>query len=138
LKVDETGNSPQACHDANSLFYQLTDPRPYQPATPEREDAMTLEFNEKGKYYTDIISKTAIAVIIQTTTHRIEGLVHVRLDGRLKNELDLIEPFLAVTEAKVYGSDGSLLYESDFLTVSRLQIVWIIQSDSTANPGEKR
>ena len=59
---------------------------------------MTLEFNEKGKYFTDIISKVAIPAIIQTVTHRIEGSVHIRLDGRVKDELDRNEPFLAVTE----------------------------------------
>jgi hypothetical protein len=98
---------------------------------------MGLEFNEKGKYFTDIISKVAVPAVIQTTIHRIEGSVHVRLDGRVKDELDRTEPFLAVTNAKVFATDGALLYQTDFMTVSRIQIVWVIPSDDTAyHPGE--
>jgi hypothetical protein len=99
---------------------------------------MSLEFNEKGKYFTDIISKVAVPTIIQTTLNRIEGSVHVRLDGRVKDELDRTEPFLAVTSAKIFAADGSVLYEIDFMTVARSQIVWVIPSDDTAYPaGEK-
>jgi len=99
---------------------------------------MSLEFNEKGKYFTDIISKVAVPAIIQTMTHRIEGSVHVRLDGRVKDELDRTEPFLAVTNAKVFNADGSVLYETDFMTISRLQIVWVIPSDDTAYSGDRQ
>ena len=67
---------------------------------------MSLEFDAKGKYFTDIISKSAVAAIIQTSMHRIEGLVHVRLGGRLKDELDLQEAFLAVTNARVFIGSG--------------------------------
>lgn len=93
---------------------------------------MSLEFNEKGKYFTDIISKVAVPAIIQTTLHRIEGAIHVRLDGRVKDELDQNQLFLAVTSAKVYDVNGNLLYETDFMTVARAQIIWVIPSDDTA------
>lgn len=99
---------------------------------------MSLEFNEKGKYFTDIISKVAVPAIIQTLTHRIEGSVHVRLDGRVKDELDRAEPFLAVTNARVMGADGSVLYSAEFMTVARSQIVWVIPSDDTAYSGEEK
>ncbi len=99
---------------------------------------MTLEFNEKGKYFTDIITKSTVSAIIQTTTHRIEGFIHIRLDGRLKDELDRNEPFLAVTDAKVLNADGSLLYQTDFLSVARFQIVWVIPSDGNVRTGELR
>lgn len=100
---------------------------------------MSLEFNEKGKYFTDIISKVAVPAIIQTTLHRIEGSIHVRLNGRVKDELDQNQPFLAVTDAKIYNSDGSLLYQADFITVARAQIVWVIPSDDTAySEGEQQ
>lgn len=99
---------------------------------------MSLEFNEKGKYYTDIISKTAIPVIIQTTLHRIDGFVHVRLDGRLKDELDSSDPFLAVTSAKILDAGGSVLQEADFISVSRAQIVWVALKEETAKPGEEK
>lgn len=99
---------------------------------------MSLEFNEKGKYFTDIISKTAVPAIIQTVMHRIEGSVHIRMDERVKDELDRNELFLAVTSAKVFGLDGAVLYEADFMTVSRSQIVWVIPHDDSANVGDKK
>jgi hypothetical protein len=99
---------------------------------------MSLEFNEKGKYFTDIISKVAVPAVIQTVMQRIEGSVHVRLGGRVKDELDSSEPFLAVTNAKVFGLDGTVLYETDFMTVSRSQIIWVIPSDDTAYAGDKK
>jgi hypothetical protein len=99
---------------------------------------MSVEFNDRGKYFTDIISKVAISAIIQTTTHRIEGAIHVRLDGRVKDELDRPEPFLAVTDAKIIGPDGSVVDQADFITVARSQIVWVIPGDDTAySSGEK-
>jgi hypothetical protein len=99
---------------------------------------MSLEFNEKGKYFTDIISKAAVPAVIQTTTHRIEGFVHIRMDGRLKDELDRNESFLAVTNARVFNVDGTLILEADFLSVSRMQIVWVVPSDDKLNSGDNR
>ncbi len=100
---------------------------------------MSLEFNDKGKYFTDIISKVAVPAIIQTTLHRIEGSIHVRLDGRVKDELDQNQPFLAVTGAKIYNSDGTLLHQADFMTIARRQIIWVVPSDDTAyGEGERK
>ena len=98
---------------------------------------MSLEFDEKGKYFTDIITKSAVIAIIQTTMHRVEGLVHVRRGGRLKDELDVNEAFLAVTNARVLRNDGSLLYEAEFLSIARAQIIWVMPIEDSANPEEK-
>ena len=97
---------------------------------------MSLEFNEKGKYFTDIISKAAVPAIIQTTLHKIVGNIHIRLDSRLKDELDRDETFLAVTNAKVINADGTLLYETDFLSVARAHIIWVMPEDDPST-GEK-
>jgi hypothetical protein len=98
---------------------------------------MTVEFNERGKYFTDIISKVAVTAVIQTTTHRIEGAIHVRLDGRVKDELDRTNLFIAVTGAKIFAPDGALVYEAEFMTIARAQIVWVIPSDDTAYAGDQ-
>lgn len=90
---------------------------------------MTIEFDDKGKYFTDIISKVAIPATIQTVVQRIEGSIHVRLDGRIKDELDRDEPFLAVTGAKIFDQTGNVMYESEFISVRRSQIVWVIPRD---------
>lgn len=98
---------------------------------------MSMDFNDKGKYFTDIISKVAVPAVIQTTLHRIEGHIHVRLEGRVKDELDRPELFMAVTDAKVFLPDGTFVYEAKFMTVARSQIVWLIPSDDTAYGGDK-
>ncbi len=54
---------------------------------------MSIEFDEKGKYYTDIVTKQPVAVVIQTSTHLVRGFVHVRHGERLKNELERDEGF---------------------------------------------
>jgi Family of unknown function (DUF6812) len=97
---------------------------------------MTLEFDEKGKIFTDVVSKVAIPAVVQTTQHLIHGNVHVRRDERLKDELDRDELFLAITDASVIGSDGQTLYQTRFLAVRRAQIVWVMPTQGTEDFGE--
>jgi hypothetical protein len=91
---------------------------------------MSTDYDDKGKFFTDVISKVAVPATIQTITHRIEGFIHVRVDERVKSELDRSEAFLAVTNAKVLAADGSVLYEAAFMSVARSQIVWVIPTDT--------
>jgi hypothetical protein len=99
---------------------------------------MSIEFNDKGKYFTDIISKTAVPAMIQTVTHRIQGVIHVRVNERVKNELDRDEAFLAVTDAKVLNDDSSVLFEAPFMSVARSKIVWVIPSEDSNDEGSKQ
>lgn len=87
---------------------------------------MTIEYDEKGKIFTDIVSKVAIQATIQTTTHLMRGHVHVRRDQRIKDELDINENFLAVTDVTVLTSDGQTLFQAPFLAVRRSHIVWVL------------
>jgi hypothetical protein len=87
---------------------------------------MSIEYDEKGKFYTDVIKKEPVAAVIQTTTHLVRGLIHVRQGERLKNELEHDEKFLAVTDATIHGADDSVLFNSSFMAVQRDQIVWIM------------
>jgi hypothetical protein len=91
---------------------------------------MDTEYNEKGKYFTEVVSKVSVPAVIQTVMHRIEGFIHVRVDDRVKTELDRGEPFLAVTEARVFTPEGTLLYSAAFLSVARSQIIWVIPNDA--------
>ncbi len=90
---------------------------------------MCTEYDEKGKYFTNIITKEAVAAKIQTVTHLVEGEIHVRHDQRLKDEMDLAEPFLAVTNATLYTSDGQVFLRTNFIAIRREQIVWVATSD---------
>ena len=90
---------------------------------------MTIEYDEKGKFYTDIVKKQPVSVVIQTAIHVVRGLVHVRDGERLKNELERDEIFLAVTSAVIYSTEDKVLYNVPFLAVQRSQVIWIMPVD---------
>ena len=90
---------------------------------------MTIEYDEKGKFYTDIVKKLPVSSVIQTATHLVRGLVHVRQGERLKNELERDEKFIAVTNATVHGVDDQILFSAQFLAIQCTQIVWIMPAD---------
>ncbi|MBM3150771.1 MAG: hypothetical protein FJZ96_00970 [Chloroflexi bacterium] len=86
---------------------------------------MTLEFDEKGKIFTPVVSKSDLPARIRTATNLVEGRLHIRRDNRLKDELDAPEPFLAVTDATICEPDGRPLFRSDFIAIRRDQVVWV-------------
>ena len=98
---------------------------------------MTIEFDDKGKIFTDVVSKIAIPAVVQTTDQLIRGNVHVRRDERLKDELDRDELFLAMTDASVIGVDGQVIHESRFLAVRRAQIVWVMPARESQEMDEQ-
>lgn len=87
---------------------------------------MSIEYDEKGKFYTDVVSKLPVAAVIQTTNHLVRGFIHIRQGERLKNELERNEIFLAVTNASIHGADDKVLFTAPFMAVQRAQIVWIM------------
>ena len=87
---------------------------------------MTFEYDEKGKIFTDIVSKVAVPATIQTTTHLMNGHLHVRRDQRIKDELDINENFIALTDVSVMGPDGQTLFQAPFIAVRRSHIVWVL------------
>ena len=86
---------------------------------------MSIEYDEKGKIFTDVVSKVAVYATVQTTTHMLRGRLHIRRDQRVKDELDREESFLALTEVSVLGADGNVLFNAPFLAVRRSHIVWV-------------
>jgi len=97
---------------------------------------MSIEYDEKRKFYTDVISKVTMPATLQTTNQLVKGLIHVRHGERIKDELDRDELFLAVTKASIWGADGNLLFEAPFIAVRRTQIVWIMPNEDTAGGEE--
>lgn len=87
---------------------------------------MTIEYDEKGKYYTNIVHKVPVSSIVQTTTNLIRGVIHVRQDERLKDELENEDDFLAVTDVSVLDGADNILYTAPFLAIRKNQIVWIM------------
>jgi hypothetical protein len=93
---------------------------------------MTIEYDEKGKIFTEVISKIPVQATVQTTTHLMRGRLHVRRDQRIKDELDASENFIALTEVSVLGPDGQTLFQAPFMAVRRSHIIWVIpEQDKT-------
>jgi hypothetical protein len=90
---------------------------------------MSIWFDEKGKFFTEIVSKEMVAVIIQTSTNRIHGGIHVRPDQRFKDEINQSELFVAITDATIFDLSGKELFNSNFVAINREQIVWILPED---------
>lgn len=90
---------------------------------------MSMKYDDKGKFYTEIISKRMLPVLIQTRSEFIRGEVHVRSNYRLKDELNEPEDFIAITNATVYDSNRSALYRTRFLALNCSQIVWVIPEE---------
>jgi len=93
---------------------------------------MSFEYDEKGKIFTNVVSKLPVPALVQTTTHLIRGTIHIRQGERVKDELDRDELFLAVTDASLLGADGQVLRHAPFLAVRRAQIVWLIPEPDEA------
>jgi len=87
---------------------------------------MNIEFDEKGKFFTNVVTKVSVPATIQTTSQLLRGDVHVRKGERLKDELDRDEPFLAMTNVSIIGANGQVQFDAPFLAVQRSQIVWVL------------
>jgi len=93
---------------------------------------MSIEYDEKGKIFTDIVSKIAVYATIQTTTHMLRGRIHVRRDQRIIDELDTSENFIALTEVSILSPDGQTLFQVPFLAVRRSHIVWVFPEQKSS------
>jgi len=92
---------------------------------------MTFEYDEKGKIYTNVVSKVAVPALVQTSLQLIRGVIHIHQGERVKDELDRDEFFLAITDASILAPDGeTVLRSAPFLAVRRSQIVWIIPQEA--------
>ena len=95
---------------------------------------MVTQFDDKGKIFTQVISKKPVTVIIQTDRHTIRGTIHVRPTERVIDELNHTQLFMAVTDVTVMDESGKILYESNFLTLNTSHITWIIPADEVTEP----
>ena len=83
-------------------------------------------YDEKGKCYTDVVTKLALAVTIYTIHHTIRGEIYRLPEDRLIDGLNQSQQFLAVTKAVVYSHAGAELYQADFFSVNRDYVIWIM------------
>jgi hypothetical protein len=86
---------------------------------------MSIHFDDKGKFYTDVVTKEAVPVLIQTPTNRIRGNIYIRPGERIKDQINQEDEFLAVTDAILYDQSGEELYRGDFLLVNKAHLIWL-------------
>lgn len=89
--------------------------------------ATQIEGQEEVSYH--YVSKKPIPVIIQTSSQRLHGNVHVGLGKRLKDELDGGLQFLPVTNVVLFDDEGQAIYRTHFLLINREQLVWILPDE---------
>lgn len=81
------------------------------------------------------ISTLQFPVIIQTINNRIIGNLHTRENERIKDALNSNETFIALTQVQIYDVDGKVeLNKSDFLAISRRNIIWVIENRTPTGP----
>ncbi len=90
---------------------------------------MVTHYDEKGKIFTQVVSKHPVKVIIQVAQNIIRGTIHVRPDLRVMDELNGTEGFMAVTDAVVYNGQNEALYRSAFMVINTGHITWVIPEE---------
>lgn len=94
---------------------------------------MALHYDSKGKFYTDYVTKDVIPIIIQTVTQLIKGDIYVRLEDRLRDEMNSDSQFIAITQASIFDNQGECLYQTEFLTINKEHIVWLIPENELSS-----
>ncbi len=90
---------------------------------------MVTSYDEKGKFFTQVVQKRPVAVTVQTLQHTIRGTLHVRPDQRVKDELNGDEVFIAITDATVFNQTGDPLYNHPLMIVNAEHIIWVVPED---------
>lgn len=98
---------------------------------------MKANFAEKGKFFTEVVSKDLLRAVIQTTSHCIHATIHVNLGERLVDDLNHSNTFLALTDAEIISPSGELLYHRNFLILNRDYIVWIVPEEDANRQSEE-
>ena len=87
---------------------------------------MDYRINEKGKVFTTRVTKRGVPVVTQVGNTILEGMTHLTLDNRLKDELNSEEKFIAITDAQVREVGTELaLRKAAVVIINTAQIVWI-------------
>ncbi len=94
---------------------------------------MNTRYDDKGKFFTEVVTKDTVPTIIQTLVTRIQGNMHVRINERIKDELNRGEQFLAITDANIFDLQGQKLYNAEFMLINRDHVIWVIPDDEDLN-----
>ncbi|MBI5304283.1 MAG: hypothetical protein HY868_19275 [Chloroflexi bacterium] len=99
---------------------------------------MPLEVDDKGKYFTERISKRGLLVTLSIRGTRAQGTMYLSRDNRLKDEWNNAERFVALTDAKIWSADGArLIRETGLLIVNKDQVDWICPDEPESESKDK-
>ena len=87
---------------------------------------MTFEYDEKGKIFTDIVSKVAVPATIQTTTHLLRGVFMSAGTSASKMNWITMKNSLRLPMLAYWGRTDNHSFTSPFVAVQRAHIVWVI------------
>lgn len=94
------------------------------------EVSMMNRVNERGKVFTQHVTKVSVEVEIMTTYGHVRGQVYVRPDQRVKDLLNSSEDrFLAVTDAAIMRNGDVRHQEAGFLAINKEHIVMVVPID---------
>jgi hypothetical protein len=86
---------------------------------------MSLHYDEKGKFFTDYITKDTIRAVIQTATHRIEGTLYVRAGERVLDMLNRSDKYIALTDTEIFDLAGEKIASCEFLALNVDLVIWL-------------
>ena len=92
---------------------------------------MVTQYDDKGKFFTQVVSKHPVPVTIQTLENLIKGTLHIKPNLRVKDELNGQERFIAVTDAVVYNDRNEEIFRTSFLVINTDHIIWLVPDDET-------
>jgi len=99
---------------------------------------MDYRVDQKGKFYTARVTKEANSVVVTTVSSIIRGTLHVMRDTRLKDELNNVERFVAITDAEVFDLSGqNHLYSNKVLLVNKDLIIWVMPQEEPQSADEE-
>ena len=93
---------------------------------------MVTQYDEKGKFFTQVVSKHPVPVTFQTLENLIKGTLHIKPNLRVKDELNGQERFIAVTDAVVYNTLNEEVLHTSFLVVNTDHIIWLVPDDEAS------
>jgi hypothetical protein len=91
---------------------------------------MMERLDNKGKFYTEVISKNLVKVSLRTGVDLLSGNLHITPGQRLKDELDQQDQFIALTDGDLISENGEVIRSFDFIAVKKEQIIWVIEEES--------
>jgi hypothetical protein len=92
---------------------------------------MDFRVDAKGKVFTERMTKDRMSVTAGIGDLVIRGILHIKPDTRLKDELNDGESFIAITDARVMTRAGKkTVYKTTALIVNKAQIAWIFENES--------